>query len=226
MRKVFVQYDIDGSGLIDEDELTNAIVELISDDGGNISVQGAAQAAAQMIRMLNGKSGGQQVSEQAFLGWINKGSKMNGPKRRQFARSNESRRAMILLLRTVETLAAQENWSPRRQAVHRIFVKYDVDGSGHIDDGELAAMISELLMESDSPTTHANSSTCAASIIKHLDDSGNNLVEEQEFYDWIMKGKEMSSDMRDVSSDLQCLAVATVADFPNCTSTASYQQNV
>jgi Ca2+-binding EF-hand superfamily protein len=36
VRSVFVQYDVDGSGLIEENELAQLIIDLITNDGGTL----------------------------------------------------------------------------------------------------------------------------------------------------------------------------------------------
>jgi hypothetical protein len=73
-----------------------------------------------------------------FFSKVHKGSQMPGAKRRKFSTGSDARRAMILLLRTVEVVARQEDWNPRKRLLHKMFQKYDVDGSGHIDSSELA----------------------------------------------------------------------------------------
>jgi Ca2+-binding EF-hand superfamily protein len=128
VRSVFVKYDVDGSGVIDVDELTSVIVDLITADGGSIDPAAAATAAAQMMKMLTSSAGSAEqnrLSEPAFLGWVHKGTKMTGAKRRAFAKQNESRRAMVLLLRTVEVRARQEVWTPEKNTLHKLFQKFD-----------------------------------------------------------------------------------------------------
>ena len=128
VRSVFVKYDVDGSGLIDTEELTSVIVDLINADGGGIDPGAAATAAAQMMKMLTTSTGGTEqsrLSEPAFLGWVHKGTKMTGAKRRAFAKQSESRRAMVLLLRTVEVRARQEIWTPEKNTLHKLFQKFD-----------------------------------------------------------------------------------------------------
>ena len=49
-------------------------------------------------------------------------------------------------LRAVERLARQyTNDTPISRAVRSVFVKYDVDGSGLIDEQELSAIITDLI---------------------------------------------------------------------------------
>merc|ERR1711998_729777 len=108
--------------------------------------------------MLTTSTGGTEqsrLSEPAFLGWVHKGTKMTGAKRRAFAKQSESRRAMVLLLRTVEVRARQEIWTPEKNTLHKLFQKFDVDGSGHIDAGELSRMIGDIV----SPDSFENGDT-------------------------------------------------------------------
>lgn len=136
---IFTKYDVDGSGMVDVNELAQAIVELVSDDGGSIETEDALTAARQVMTMLNpDATGRERVSESDFLGWIHKGTKMDGKTRRNFAKTSEPRRIMILLLRAVESRAAQESWDGSRRCLHKLFLKYDADGSGHIDMDEVS----------------------------------------------------------------------------------------
>ena len=128
VRSVFIKYDVDGSGLIDEDELKSIIVDLISAEGGDIAESAARNAATQMMKMLTSSAGENEkirLSEQAFLGWVHKGTKMTGAKRRSFAKQSDARRAMVLLLRTIEVQARQEVWTPEKKILHKLFQKYD-----------------------------------------------------------------------------------------------------
>jgi Ca2+-binding EF-hand superfamily protein len=202
VRSVFVKYDVDGSGLIEENELARLIVDLVTDDGGTIGVKAANDASRQMMKMLVnntvevGDSGGnnnsKKLSEEAFLGWVHKGSQMPGHKRRQFAKGREDRRAMILLLRTVEVIARTEQWTPRKLILHKMFQQYDQDGSGHIDTPELSSMMCDLVPSMDS----AAATECALAVVKHLDSSGNNLLEEEEFFNWLNNGMKMRESDR------------------------------
>jgi Ca2+-binding EF-hand superfamily protein len=208
VRSVFVQYDVDGSGLIDETELSTLMIDLIANDGGTLGIQHANEAARQMMNMLsttkdntkdntknNIKNNSHQsltLSEESFLGWVHKGSQMPGPKRRSFAKGSEARRAMILLLRTVEIMARQEVWSPRKKILHILFSKYDADGSGHIDTGELSIMMTDLVNQLE--LTEAQD--CAEAVVKHLDSSNNGLLEEEEFFAWLENGLRMSMEDR------------------------------
>ena len=70
-----------------------------------IGIKAATDASRQMMKMLAGSENVNKLSEEAFLGWVHKGSQMPGDKRRGFAKGSEARRAMILLLRTVEIIA-------------------------------------------------------------------------------------------------------------------------
>ena len=69
-----------------------------------------------MMKMLAGSENVNNLSEEAFLGWVHKGSQMPGDKRRGFAKGSEARRAMILLLRTVEIIARYVNQSNEERA--------------------------------------------------------------------------------------------------------------
>ena len=204
VRSVFVQYDADGSGLIEENELAQLIIDLVTNDGGTIDIKAANDASRQMMKMLvsnviDGSDNStptatttKKLSEEAFLGWVHKGSQMPGHKRRQFAKGREDRRAMILLLRTVEVIARQEQWTPRKIILHKMFQKYDKDGSGHIDCKELAAMMCDLVANMDMPAAIE----CSEAVVKHLDTSGNDLLEEEEFFAWLNNGMKMSESDR------------------------------
>ena len=76
-----------------------------------------------MMKMLAGSENVNKLSEEAFLGWVHKGSQMPGDKRRGFAKGSEARRAMILLLRTVEIIARSVNQTNEERA-SRIYGKH------------------------------------------------------------------------------------------------------
>ena len=69
--------------------------------------------------------------------------------------------------------------------LHKLFQKYDVDGSGHIDTPELAAMMCDIVNQLEMK----EASECAGAVVSHLDSSGNNLLEEEEFFSWLDNGK-------------------------------------
>jgi hypothetical protein len=173
-----------------------------------------------------GEAKTKKLSEEAFLGWVHKGncihcyyscdcclflffltssffpsssffppfkgSQMPGHKRRQFAKGREDRRAMILLLRTVEIIARQENWTPRKLILHKLFQQYDQDGSGHIDSNELSSMMCAIVPSID----QKEANDCSMAVVKHLDSSGNDLLEEEEFFDWLNNGMKMNESDR------------------------------
>ena len=79
------------------------------------------------MKMLAGSENVNKLSEEAFLGWVHKGSQMPGDKRRGFAKGSEARRAMILLLRTVEIIARSvkcKKKQKRRERASRIYGKH------------------------------------------------------------------------------------------------------
>ena len=69
-----------------------------------------------------------------------------------------------------------------------------VDGSGHIDAGELSRMIGDIV----SPDSFENGDTtkCAEAVVKHLDNDGNGMLEEEEFFSWVGNGMKMSPSDR------------------------------
>ena len=69
-----------------------------------------------------------------------------------------------------------------------MFQKYDVDGSGHIDSSELAAMMCEIV----DGLEQVGAEECSNAVVKHLDSSGNGLLEEEEFFSWLDNGMKMS----------------------------------
>lgn len=56
--------------------------------------------------------------------------------------------------------------------------------------------MTEMLMNNDIIISHDLSVRCATAIIKHMDTSGNDLLEEDEFVQWVQKGTEMSKGDR------------------------------
>ena len=92
-----------------------------------IGIKAATDASRQMMKMLAGSENVNKLSEEAFLGWVHKGSQMPGDKRRGFAKGSEARRAMILLLRTVEIIARSvkcKKKQKRRERASRIYGKH------------------------------------------------------------------------------------------------------
>ena len=66
--------------------------------------------------------------------------------RKAFAKARPVNAVLARFLRAVERLARQyTNDTPISRAVRSVFVKYDVDGSGLIDEQELSAIITDLI---------------------------------------------------------------------------------
>merc|ERR550514_1647225 len=109
---------------------------------------------------------------------------------------------MVQLLSEIERMAKEKNLDPIKLAIRNLFQKYDVDGDGHIDVDEFAAMMTEIMMandklnSSDIVADHQKSVQCADKVMKMLDTNNNNTLEESEFMDWIEKGRGMSNKAR------------------------------
>ena len=71
---------------------------------------------------------------------------MSALQRKSFAASRPVNAVLARFLRAVERLARQyTDDTPMSRAVRSVFVRYDIDGSGLIDESELSKMIVELI---------------------------------------------------------------------------------
>ena len=71
---------------------------------------------------------------------------MSALQRKSFAASRPVNAVLARFLRAVERLARQyTDDTPISRAVRSVFVRYDIDGSGLIDESELSKMIVELI---------------------------------------------------------------------------------
>ena len=68
-----------------------------------------------------------------------------------------------------------------------LFRQYDVDGNGHIDERELWAMLTEVIIASG-VGKEGFSEEDAKTVMSALDDDDNGTVEETELVDWVVSG--------------------------------------
>ena len=122
---------------------------------------------------------------------------MSAKQRRKYARSTAARRAMCRFLRVVEAKANAETWDVNRYALHRIFMKYDSDGSCHLDSAQFTAMVSDIVaIKTDDDLGKVMS--FVEELIVNMDRNKNKLIEEDEFATWCLDSLKMSKSDREV----------------------------
>ena len=74
-----------------------------------------------------------------------------------------------------------------RKGLRRLFQQYDVDGNGHIDERELWAMLTEVVIASGVGTDGFTEDD-ATTVMHSLDDDGNGTCEQEELVEWCVSG--------------------------------------
>ena len=199
VHKVFSDYDLDEDGHITESELQAMMTEVT---GEMLDHQSSIVAASKIMKIFDVDGNG-MLEEDEFYAWVRKGTELSAPDRKAFAESSDAKKRMVQLLNKIEQMAKEKDLDPIKLAIRNLFQKYDVDGDGHIDVDEFAAMMTELLMATntlpgdDVVADHQKSVQCADKVMKLLDTNENNLLEEEEFMGWIEKGRSMSQKRRE-----------------------------
>ena len=104
---------------------------------------------------------------------------------------------MTRFLRVVEAKAAASNWDKPRLALHKIFMKYDGDGSAHVDEAEFAAMVDDILMNASVDEAGRDPDSIlsyATEMMQVMDRNKNNLIEEDEFAIWALDAIKISAE--------------------------------
>eukprot|EP00946_MAST-07B_sp_MAST-7B-sp1_P004215 g4215.t1 len=91
-------------------------------------------------------------------------------------------------------------------ALHALFSKFDVDGSGAIELDELKKMLSDLPTEAGMEEETVFSDSDAERILEAFDEDGNGLVEETEWGQWIQDGLKRSKEDRERFATVSPLA--------------------
>ena len=199
VHKVFSDYDLDEDGHITESELQAMMTEVT---GEMLDHQSSIVAASKIMKIFDVDGNG-MLEEDEFYAWVRKGTELSAADRKAFAESSDAKKRMVQLLNKIEQMAKEKDLDPIKLAIRNLFQKYDVDGDGHIDVDEFAAMMTELLMSTntlpgdDVVADHQKSVQCADKVMKLLDTNENNLLEEEEFMGWIEKGRSMSQKRRE-----------------------------
>ena len=88
------------------------------------------------------------------------------------------------------------------QAIRKLFITYDADGSGAIDAQEMASMITELQLEEAVMTSidHNTSINAAKIVIQTMnankDGDNDALLQQEDFQKWVQKGRAMPATQR------------------------------
>jgi Ca2+-binding EF-hand superfamily protein len=87
-----------------------------------------------------------------------------------------------------------------KRAVKLIFSRYDRDGTGDIDVGELTEMVFDFqcsFPDLYAMTTPMSPRRVARDVIERLDTDGNGELDSTEFYSWLAAGIDMSKKQRE-----------------------------
>ena len=91
--------------------------------------------------------------------------------------------------------AAAAEGSDLRSGLVKLFRQYDVDGNGHIDERELWAMLTEVVIASGQGKEGFDEAD-AKTVMVALDNDGNGSVEEDELVEWVLAGLARPSSER------------------------------
>jgi Ca2+-binding EF-hand superfamily protein len=198
VHKIFQDYDLDEDGHITEAELQAMMTEITGEMGDH---QASIVASSKIMKIFDADGNG-LLEEDEFYAWVRKGTELSGDERKAFGASSDAKQRMVQLLNQIEQMAKNKDLDPVKLAIRNLFQKYDVDGDGHIDIDEFAAMMTEIMMSTDQlegtdiVADHQKSVQCADKVMKMLDTNQNNTLEEDEFMGWIEKGRGMSDKAR------------------------------
>ena len=221
VQTIFRQYDEDGSGAIDLHELALLMKDLTVESGRKCTDVGAVKAAEKVMKILipGAKKKDQQLlTESAFAQWVEEGLKMPPLQRRDFASRGEAEAQLVRFLRAAEQKIQEIEESTKdasasgsgsslseadiNQAIRKLFISYDADGSGAIDTQEMASMITELQLEEAVMTSidHNTSINAAKIVIQTMNankDGGDDaLLQQEDFQKWVQKGRAMPATQR------------------------------
>ena len=102
VHRIFDDYDVDGNGHIDLDELTAMIVELGTiHNRGLPSIDATRDAAKLAMKALDTDQNG-TVEKEEFVEWIKKGLTMSVGQRESFAQKGGDRKGLVYFLEAVE----------------------------------------------------------------------------------------------------------------------------
>ena len=93
-----------------------------------------------------------------------------------------------------------------KNALHGLFIEFDLDGSGHIEMDELKKMLQDLPSRVDMKNEIEFSNDDAARILEAFDEDGNGEVEEAEWVQWIRDGLNRSEEDRQSFAEMSPLA--------------------
>lgn len=153
VHRIFEDYDIDGNGHIDIDELVAMMVELGTiHNRGLPNIDSTRDAAKLAMEALDENKNG-TIEKLEFVNWIRKGLTMTAHQRNVFSKKGEHRKGLVYFLeacelemnKTLEKKGTVVQASPAvgqkagrkeqyQRLLHSIFMNFDNDGDLFIND--------------------------------------------------------------------------------------------
>ena len=224
VNRMFEEYDIDGNGHIDLDELVAMMVELgTMHNRGVTSMEMTRDSAKLAMQALDEDKNG-TIEKMEFVDWIRKGLTMTLDQRNAFMKKGADRKTLIYFLEACE-LEMQKSLAgldlkketkvtgpaagpavgqkagrkeQYQRLLHSIFMNYDNDGDLFINKKELVVMMSETIKQHGSVSISLESVELAAEdVMKVLDTDKNGKLDEAEFVAWVNEGMAMPKAKRE-----------------------------
>ena len=201
LRKIFVKFDLDNDGHIVQDELVAMMTEIrLTMSLNTQDASFATQDAAAVIQAMDSDGNG-RIEEDEFVNWMNDGLSIPMSRREAFASKSDFNRRTASFLGSVEAyikrvlLMEPDNQAMIRMRLRKVFQRYDKDGDGNIQQDEARAMVNEMLNvgpQNDDPIFKS----AGTKMINALDYTGDGIIDEDEFVQWVTTGMTRTQNER------------------------------
>ena len=253
IHSIFQEFDQDGNGHIDEEELGVLVREVVKRGGVKLE-PGFSKVDISRIMQAFDQDGNGTVEEDELVNWILEGVGRTQQQRKAFARSTPLAGKLDKFLTAVARVAVDYSEAEKRRAawmasggrrrvneskskgtsrrrdrykkyesgkrlgstmmtkpqalkaVHAVFLQYDKDESGYLDEKELSVLLHQAPMDAGVHMKEPFSSKDVRRVMKAFDTDGDGVLEEEELASWMVDGMSRTEEERNEFAQTTTLA--------------------
>ena len=195
LRAVFKDTDLNEDGLLQVREFANMLRQVSNIRGGGAGPSPSLLDVKNLMRRINaqygiglgeGSAAKQEIDEDCFVAYFMSGLCASPRELAIFARGGQYHEMLANLVVQMREEVERRTMEERMAASYAIFDHYDEDRSGEIDVNEMKQLISDYM--GTRGRLYAPSESEVTSLMRSLDQSGDMLLDREEFQRFLMGG--------------------------------------
>jgi len=203
LRAVFKDTDLNEDGLLQVREFANMLRQVSNRTGGGAGPSPSLLDVKNLMRRINaqygiglgeGAAAKQEIDEECFVAYFMSGLRASPRELAIFARGGQYHEMLANLVVQMREEVERRTTEERMAASYAIFDHYDDDRSGEIDVNEMKQLISDYMGRRG--RLYAPSESEVKSLMRSLDQSGDMLLDRDEFQRFLMGGLGRSMSER------------------------------